>query len=157
MRDLGSPLYGMPLFREIVAAFPGNAEFCVMMDGTWPIAAALLLHGKGVTEVPSASSLKEYNPACVNMLMYWRLLQRAVERRQQVFDFGRSTADGNTYRFKKQWGRRGTAHWQYRVNRGDAGDMRPDHPRYRLAIRLWQRLPLALTRTLGPHIVRGIP
>jgi lipid II:glycine glycyltransferase (peptidoglycan interpeptide bridge formation enzyme) len=130
----------------------------VVKDKEKPIAAALLLHGWGVTDVPTASSLKEYNPSSVNMLMYWHLLQRAVERGQKVFDFGRSTADGNTFKFKKQWGAEPEqAIWQYRVNRGSVGEMRPDNPRFQRAIGIWQKLPLSLTRFLGPRIVRGIP
>jgi len=35
--------------------------------------------------------------------------------------------------------------------------MRPDNPRYQRRIRIWQRLPLWLTRLIGPAIVRGIP
>jgi FemAB-related protein (PEP-CTERM system-associated) len=158
MRDLGSPMYGIELFREILNTFPGSAEICVVRDKDLPVAAALLLHGWGVTEVPTASSLKEYNPSSVNMLMYWHLLQRAAERGQQVFDFGRSTTEGNTFRFKKQWGALpDPAIWQYCVNRGEVSEMRPDNPRYRRAIRIWQQLPLALTRFLGPRIIRGIP
>lgn len=158
MRDLGSPVYGKELFAAILASFPGDAEVCLVRDGTRPVAAALLLHGWGVTEVPSASSLKAYNPSNVNMLMYHHLLRRAVERGQRVFDFGRSTLEGGTFRFKKQWGAvPHPATWQYRVLRGDVGEMRPDHPRYRHAIRLWQRLPVWLTRRAGPLIVRGIP
>lgn len=158
MRDLGSPVFGRELFTEILRAFPFDAELCVVRDGSRPVAAALLLHGRGVTEVPSASSLKDYNPTSVNMLMYWQLLRRAVARGQRVFDFGRSTVDSPTYRFKKQWGAvPRPAVWQYYVRQGSPGEMRPDHPRYRLAIRAWQRLPVILTRWLGPQIVRGIP
>jgi FemAB-related protein (PEP-CTERM system-associated) len=158
MRDLGSPIYGIELFREILTTFPGNAEIVVVGDNRHPVAAALLLHGWGVTEVPTASSLKRYNSTSANMLMYWHLLQRAIKRGQHVFDFGRSTIDGSTYRFKKQWGAESApAIWQYRVNRGEVGEMRPDNPRFQRAIRIWQKLPLALTRLLGPHIVRGIP
>jgi FemAB-related protein (PEP-CTERM system-associated) len=158
MRDLGSPVYGIELFEEILTAFPGNAEICVVKDKEQPIAAALLLHGWGVTEVPSASSLKEYNPTNVNMLMYWHLLQRAIERGQQVFDFGRSTTDGNTFKFKKQWGAEPEAAiWQYRILQGEVGEMRPDSPRFQRAIKIWQKLPLSITRFLGPRIVRGIP
>jgi FemAB-related protein (PEP-CTERM system-associated) len=158
MRDLGTPVYGRGLFRSVLARFPGDAELCVVRDGDKPLAGALLLHGKGVTEVPSASSLREYNHTCANMLLYWNLLDRAIQRGQAVFDFGRSTVDGNTYKFKKQWGARPEpATWQYYVRRGSAGDLRPDNPRYQRFIRLWQRLPVALTRFLGPRIVRGIP
>jgi FemAB-related protein (PEP-CTERM system-associated) len=158
MRDLGSPVFGKELFRAALAAFPGAAEVCLVRDAARPVAAALLLHGWGVTEVPTASALKAYNASNVNMLMYHHLLRRAVERGQRVFDFGRSTTEGGTFKFKKQWGAEPhPATWQYHVLGGDVGDMRPDNPRYRRAIRLWQRLPVGLTRRLGPVLVRGIP
>jgi FemAB-related protein (PEP-CTERM system-associated) len=158
MRDLGSPVFGRGLFAAILATFPGAAEICLVRDGARPVAAALLLHGWGVTEVPTAAALKGYNASSVNMLMYHHLLRRAVERGGRVFDFGRSTTEGGTFRFKKQWGAvPHPATWQYHVLSGEVGDMRPDNPRYRRAIRLWQRLPVGLTRRLGPLIVRVIP
>jgi serine/alanine adding enzyme len=92
------------------------------------------------------------------MLMYWKLLERSIERGQGVFDFGRSSPESNTYRFKKQWGATPfPAEWQHYVRHGTATDMRPDNPRYERLIRIWQRLPVALTRQIGPAIVRGIP
>lgn len=158
MRDLGTPTFGRKLFATIVASFPGAAEFCVLRHGRTPVAAALLLHGAGVTEVPSASTLKAYNPTCANMLLYWHLLERSAERRQEVFDFGRSGEDSSTYRFKKQWGADAfPAEWQYYLRDGAANDMRPDNPKYRRLIAVWQKLPVAFTRCLGPRIVRGIP
>jgi len=158
MRDLGTPAYGRGLFASALEQFPDQAEFCVIRAGDRPVAAALLLHGRGVTEVPSASSLRESNPTCANMLMYWHLVERAVQRGQAVFDFGRSDKDGSTYRFKKQWGARpAPAVWQYHVRAGDIGEMRPGSPRYQRLIRVWRRLPVALTRLIGPPIVRGIP
>jgi FemAB-related protein (PEP-CTERM system-associated) len=158
MRDLGTPVYGRGLFTSVLQQFPQRAEFCVVRYGGRPVAAALLLHGLGVSEVPSASSLREHNLTCANMLMYWHLLERAVQRGQAVFDFGRSSVDGSTFRFKKQWGAEPSpASWQYYVRRGSIAAVRPDNPRYSRMIRLWQRLPVALTRLIGPPIVRGIP
>jgi FemAB-related protein (PEP-CTERM system-associated) len=158
MRDLGTPVYGRGLFRAVLEQFPQEAEVCVVRAGGRAAAAALLLHGRGSTEVPSASSLRQFNAANANMLMYWHLLERAVERGQAVFDFGRSSTDGSTYRFKEQWGARPEpAVWQYYLREGGAGDMRPDNPRYQRFIRWWRRLPVRLTRLIGPMIVRGIP
>lgn len=158
MRDLGTPVYGRELFATVLAAFPGKAELCVVRADDRAVAAALLLHGDGVTEVPTASSLREFNHTCCNMMMYRHLLDRAVDRGQAVFDFGRSTLDGPTYKFKKQWGAEPhPAVWQYYLRTGSVGEMRPDNPRYQRMIRVWQRLPLPVTRYLGPRIVRGIP
>jgi serine/alanine adding enzyme len=158
MRDLGTPVYGRGLFAAALRQFPDDAELCVVGAGGRPVAAALLLHGRGVTEVPSASSLRSHNPTCANMLLYWHLLERAVLRGQASFDFGRSSPDSSTYRFKAQWGAHPEpAAWQYHVRAGGIAEMRPENPRYRRLIRLWQRLPVPLTRWIGPPIVRGIP
>ena len=158
MRDLGTPVYGKRLFRCALRQFPGQAELCVVRADDRAVAAALLLHGEGVTEVPSASALKEFNRTSANMLLYWNLLERALARGQAVFDFGRSTPDSGTFHFKKQWGAQPEpAEWQYYRRSGAVSDVRPDNPRYQRLIRLWQRLPVSLTRLLGPAIVRGIP
>ena len=158
MRDLGTPVYGRGLFRAVLRAFPADAEIAVVWAGDKPIAAALLLHGRGWTEVPTASSLREYNSSCVNMLLYRQLLDRALDRGHRIFDFGRSTLGSPTFKFKEQWGAEPvSATWQYALRGGDIGAMRPDNPRYGRMIRLWQKLPVRVTQYLGPSIVRGIP
>jgi FemAB-related protein (PEP-CTERM system-associated) len=158
MRDLGTPAYGRSLFREILAAFATEAEICVLRLGKQPVAAAILVHGESLTEVPSASSLRQFNSLNANMFMYWRLLCRAVDRGQRQFDFGRSSPGSGTFRFKEQWGARPSPSvWQYHVRRGSAASMRPDNPRFNRLIQIWRRLPVSLTRLVGPSIVRGIP
>ncbi|MBI3461458.1 MAG: FemAB family PEP-CTERM system-associated protein [Planctomycetes bacterium] len=158
MRDLGTPVYSRRLFQQILTVFSREAELCVVRLAGRPVAGALLLHGNGTTEVPSASSLAEYNGTNANMLMYWHLLRRTIERGQRTFDFGRSSEDSGTFRFKKQWGAHPEpATWQHYVRQGQANQMRPDSGKYDRMIRIWQRLPVPLTRQIGPLIARGIP
>jgi FemAB-related protein (PEP-CTERM system-associated) len=158
MRDLGTPVHGRTFFRSVLRQFPERAEFCVVRQGPTPVASALLLHGWHIAEVPSASSLRSHNHTCANMLLYRHLLERAIQSGQSVFDFGRSTPESNTYRFKKQWGAvPRAAEWQYFVRAGSASDMHVGNPRYARFIRIWQKLPIWLTRWIGPIVVRGIP
>jgi len=158
MRDLGTPVYPPGFFAAILDEFAGDAELCVLRWKGKVAAAALLVHGQSVTEVPSASSLRSLNSTGVNMAMYWHLLVRAIERGQQTFDFGRSTEGSGTYKFKAQWGAEPSpAVWQYYVRKGSARAMRPDNGQFGLAIRIWQQLPLWLANAVGPAIVRGIP
>ena len=158
MRDLGTPVYPSKFFAAILDEFGRDAELCVARLKGEPAAAALFIHGQSVTEVPSASSLREFSSTGVNMAMYWHLLCRAIERGQKIFDFGRSTSGSGTYKFKEQWGAKPEpAVWQYHVRRGSAMQMRPDNGKYGPAIRAWQRLPLWLANLIGPTIVRGIP
>ena len=158
MRDLGTPVFGRRLFEAILSEFPETAELCVVRAESRPVAGALLVHGQGTTEVPSASSLRAFGSLNANDWMYWQLMQRAVARGQRTFDFGRTTMDSSTYVFKKKWGSKPVpAFWQYYVRKGSTTEMRIESGRYDRMIRLWQRLPLWLTLRLGPLIVRGIP
>ncbi|MBI1314226.1 FemAB family PEP-CTERM system-associated protein [bacterium] len=158
MRDLGTPPFSRALFAAMLDELPGDAEICVVRCDGRAIASGLLIHGPGVTEVPSASSLREFNGTAANMLLYWHLLSRAIERGQHTFDFGRSSKDSGTYCFKAQWGATEfPAVWQHYVREGSASDMRPNSGKYDLMINTWQKLPVWLTKLIGPSIVRGIP
>ena len=158
MRDLGTPVFSRRLFSSLLREFNGDAEICVVRKENLPIASGLLVHSGGVSEVPSASSLREYNRTNANMLMYWHLLQRSIERGSQVFDFGRSSESSGTYRFKRQWGAEPSpAVWQYYVRSGSPEEMRPDSDGKQRLVKVWQHLPVSLTKWVGPTIVRGIP
>ena len=158
MRDLGSPAFPRKLFAAMLHHLGGDAELCVIdLDGK-PIAAAVLTHCGAITEVPSASSLRSFNHTCANMLLYWHLLRQAISRGARQFDFGRSTIDSGTYRFKKQWRAEPQATgWQQLALHRDARPITADDDRFDLAVRLWRKLPVWLTRLAGPTIVRGIP
>ena len=163
MRDLGTPVYSKNFFRETLRSFANSqgsskAELCVVRLNHQPISGALLVHHARRTEVPSASALRQFNPTNVNMWMYWQLLQRAIEQGSLEFDFGRSTLGAGTYKFKEQWGARPSpAVWQYYVRKGDPAKMRPDSSKNQRLVEIWKKLPVWLTRIIGPSIVRGIP
>lgn len=158
MRDLGTPVYPKRLFENFLSKLPDQVEIgVVQLDGR-TIASCLAMHGNGLSEVPSASSLRAYRSTAANSYMYWHAIERAIRRGQSIFDFGRSTIDGPTFQFKKKWGAQPVpVVWQYYVRKGDVQEMRPDNPKFDLAIGVWKRLPLPVTQVLGPMIVRGIP
>ncbi len=160
MRDLGTPVYGRAFFAALLEHFAGEAELAVVSHAGQPIAGALLVHDDRLrrTQVPSASCLRAFNHTNANMWMYHQLLLRALARGSKTFDFGRSSVDSGTYRFKRQWGAMGSPTvWQYHVLRGSMDAMRPEQQRYQRKIEMWKKLPVWVTRVLGPAIVRGIP
>lgn len=158
MRDLGTPVYPKRLFRSILERFAGEAELAVVDHEGQPIAGAVLVHDQESTQVPSASCLRRFNATNANMWMYHQLLLRAIGRGASGFDFGRSSEGAGTYRFKKQWGAQPhPTVWRYHVRHGDVTSMRPDSPGNRRRVEAWQKLPVWLTRCIGPMIVRGIP
>jgi FemAB-related protein (PEP-CTERM system-associated) len=159
MRDLGTPVYPRQLFSETLRLFPDTAHVYVVHSGTVPVAAGVALRYRDTVLVPWASSLRAYRPQCPNMLLYWTMLEHAVTSGARAFDFGRSSADSGTHHFKLQWGAQATPlHWEYvLLTRKEAPDQGPHNPRFAAAISAWQKLPLWLTRMIGPTIVRNIP
>lgn len=162
MRDLGTPVYPKKLFYAMLSQLGERCEVALVTLESAPIAGAVLVHDRvgdgAITQVPSASCLRQFNHVCANMWMYHQLLERSIGRGATRFDFGRSSEGSGTYRFKKQWGALPEqTPWQVALRRGSLDAARPDDPRNRKRIEQWQKLPVWVTRAIGPAIVRGIP
>jgi FemAB-related protein (PEP-CTERM system-associated) len=159
MRDLGTPVYSRRLFEEVLQAFPDRARILSVKLNGAPVAAGLTYRTGALVEVPWASSIRDYNNLCPNHLLYWGAIEAAVAEGCTTFDFGRSTPDEGTYKFKEQWGASPVPlHWEYRLlHDGGLPDQSPKNPRFRMMIEMWKRCPVWLTNAIGPHIVRSIP
>lgn len=158
MRDLGTPVLPRRLFESLVRTFAGEAVVCVVRKGDEPVAAGFGFHWRDEFELTWASSLREYNPIAPNMLLYWRLMEHAIARGATTFNFGRCTPGGGTHAFKLQWG--GVDEplpWAAWSPDGSFATPNPDEGKFALAVRAWQRLPLGVSRLLGPPLARRIP
>ena len=159
MRDLGTPVYSKKLFESIFEIFPENTKICVVYWEGKPVSTGFLMHYKDRLEIPWASTVRYANRISVNMYLYWQILSYAIETGFKQFDFGRSTVDAGTYKFKKQWGAQPQqCYWYHYVPKGkDLPDLSPDNESFGLAIKVWQKLPIPITKIIGPHIVKAIP
>jgi len=159
MRDLGTPVFPKDLFRKMCDSFPDATRIFVVRLNGKACAAGITYGFRDRLEIPSASSLREYNRASVNMLLYWTVLQYAIRAGYRVFDFGRTTRDSGPYKFKKQWGAQPVQLiWHYVMKEGgELPQLNPDNPKYRLAINVWRKLPLPIANWIGPHLVKRLP
>ncbi|MCH7490997.1 MAG: FemAB family PEP-CTERM system-associated protein [Gemmatimonadetes bacterium] len=158
MRDLGTPVQSLDLFKAIAAQFPDDAVFgCAYLSGR-PVAAGCGFTWDSEFEMTWASSLQEYNKIAPNMLLYWSFMERAIENGLTTFNFGRCTPESSTHRFKRQWGSRDVPlYWYQHGARSARSTPSPDDARYAWGPRIWKHIPLRLANTLGPAIVRYIP
>lgn len=159
MRDLGTPVYGRNFFQNILETFPEATRIISVMLGDKTIASGLLTWFRDTLEVPWASSISDHRDKCPNNLLYWEAIRFAIGIGAAKFDFGRSTPGEGTFRFKKQWGAEPVQlYWQYLLKDGESiPELNTKNSKYELAIKVWQRLPLAVTNILGPRIVKSIP
>jgi FemAB-related protein (PEP-CTERM system-associated) len=159
MRDLGTPVYAKQFFAEILNAFQRDAKLIVVRLAGNPVAAGFVYGFRQMLEVPWAASDKRSARFAPNMFLYGAILKYACEQGYRTFDFGRSSKDSGTYRFKEQWGAKPVQlNWYYWTREGDSlPQLNPQNPKYQLAIRLWQQLPVSVTTILGPKIVKYLP
>ena len=159
MRNLGTPIHKKSFFKNILDHFPGDTWICNVYHKGMAVASGFLTGFKNRMEIPWAGAIKRYNRLSPNMLLYWSSLEFACNKGFAVFDFGRSTKGEGTYHFKQQWGAAPIQlNWHYWVkNNGPIPDISPRNKKYRLAIQLWKKLPVPVTKILGPPIVRNIP
>jgi FemAB-related protein (PEP-CTERM system-associated) len=159
MRDLGTPVYSKRLFEAVFQVFPDRATMHVIRLEGRPVAAGITYRTARMTQLPWASSIRDYNALCPNTLLYWDAIQYAEREGCAVFDMGRSTPNEGTFKFKRQWGAEPLPlHWEYQLKPEQSlPNVSPANPKFQLAIALWQRLPLGLTLRMGPMIVRAIP
>lgn len=159
MHEVGTPVYSRQFFDVAYDALRDfTAVLTVRMRGVVHAAAILVRHGTTI-EVPWAAASPEAKRASVNMRMYWELLRHSVAAEATAFDFGRSTVDSGTYRFKAQWGAKPRQlHWHYWLPAGaPIPTLNQSNPKYARAAALWRRMPLWCANALGPHIVRHLP
>ena len=159
MRDLGTPVYRKDFFVEILRAFPKETKVAVVYLEEKPVAAGFVVGFRTTLEIPWASSDRRYARIAPNMLLYGSVLRYACEQGYRVFDFGRSTKDSGTYRFKQQWGAQPVKlEWSYWLRDGQPlPELNPQNPKFTFAIETWKRLPLPLTTLIGPRISKYLP
>ncbi|MCD6303510.1 MAG: FemAB family PEP-CTERM system-associated protein [Planctomycetes bacterium] len=159
MHQLGTPCYGRALFEEILRTFPDNSRiFLARCDGRTVGARLVLRFGTFLESVWGVTRI-EYNRYSVNHFLYWAVFEHYCRRGAEWFDFGSSTRDSPHHKFKKQWGcQQVDLNIQYWLPEGRRLKvLSPASPKYRRKVAIWKKLPLRLTRLLGPVISRQLP
>lgn len=162
MHRLGSPVHSLDWFLKLQQAYETQMRIGLVRLEEQVVGAGIVLVSGTRASIPWASTLAEYNHLAPNMLLYWSLLADVTDQGCREFDFGRSTPDEGTYRFKKQWGAQ--PHELQWPSLDLQGDTLPEPEessarslRLRTAIEtMWQRLPLAVANRLGPMLRKYI-
>ena len=159
MHELGTPVYSRRFFELALKAFGDLARVLVVRAGGEVQAVSIVVRHGDRLEVPWAAATPAAKRNAMNMRLYWEMLRFAVESQAARFDFGRSSLDSGTYKFKAQWGAQPVQlHWHYWLPAGAAvPQLNHSNPKYELATTLWKRMPLWCANLLGPLIARNLP
>lgn len=159
LKRLGTPTFPTRYYRSLLKWFRGSIDIReVFLDGK-PVAAVLTLYYQDrVIPYYGAADVK-HNADKATTFMCYDLMRWAARNGFHTFDFGRSKIGSGSGTFKSHWGfPECPLHYEVLLLKGRVvPDITPKNPRYQLPIRIWRMLPLAVTRFLGPFIVKQIP
>lgn len=160
MRDLGSPTHSRAWFAAILRNYGKNAGLGIVKYEDKVVGGGLILAVADRVSIPWASTLRSYNRLAPNMLLYWNVLKYSADAGYTTFDFGRSSLEEGTYRFKKQWGAQPQPLLWYsntapQTHATDSASPTTKGKRELLA-ETWAKLPLPLANFLGPNIRKYI-
>jgi FemAB-related protein (PEP-CTERM system-associated) len=166
MRKLGSPVHSKKWFECLFNNYAQQSILSVVYSDKVPVGAGIVLRTANKVAIPWASTVAEYNKLAPNMMLYWSLLEHVSNLGCTEFDFGRSTYDEGTYKFKRQWGAEPVPlDWSDLVQNlapnqttTDITNTGSDNVNQIKALveKTWSKLPLGVTTRLGPKIRKHI-
>lgn len=159
VRNLGTPVFSYRLFENCLNFLQEDADLLLIYHQEKPVAGVLSFYYRDTVLPYYGGALPEEKAPSPNNYMYWHLMREAGARGFSWFDFGRSKSETGAYNFKRHMGfEPAPLHYQYYLTNGVAiPNNNPTNPKFRLAIETWRRLPLALTKMLGPKLVKAFP
>ncbi len=155
---LGTPVFSKRYFGILKEVFGADCEVMTVTHDGRLVASVLSFYFRDEVLPYYGGGTASARDVAGNDFMYWDLMRRACERGIRVFDFGRSKRGTGSFDFKKNWGfEPQPLHYEYLLIKGKhVSEHNPLNPKYRLFIKLWQRLPLPLANLIGPHIVKSL-
>jgi len=158
-RSLGTPFYARSYFEAILKALPEHTSIFVCSQGATPVAVAFNGYFNGMVEGLWAGGTELSRPLQANYVLYWEMMRDACVRGCTRYHLGRSTAESGAEDFKKKWNATSSQlYWYFhRPRGGEMPQLNVDNPKYKLAIQMWRKLPLWVTRMIGPPLARSIP
>ena len=155
---LGSPVFPRRLFHSIAREFGKDCSLLTVWKDDVPVAGVLTLLYEDRVLPYYGGARQDAMSYAVNDFMYWELLCQASRDGYGTFDFGRSREGTGAYHFKRHWGLEPVPlPYQYILEGGHMPDLSPSNARMHLAVSAWKRLPLPVTKLVGPMLTRYLP
>jgi FemAB-related protein (PEP-CTERM system-associated) len=158
VRNLGTPVLPKAHFHAIRAEFGDDVDVIAVRHQDNVVAAVMNYYFRDQVLPFYGGGTSVARDLGANDFMYWEVMRRAVERGCRVFDFGRSKVDTGSFRFKKHWGfePEPLSYEYFLVRSAGMPDLNPNNPKYSLFINAWKRLPIGVSRAIGPWLARGL-
>jgi len=158
LRNLGTPVFSRRYMRLLFEAFADQCDVLTVMHGQDAVASVMSFYFRDEVLPYYGGGTAAARALAANDFMYWQVMERARERGARVFDFGRSKRGTGSFDFKCNWGfePEPLCYEYFLVRAREVPNLSPTNAKFSRLIDVWRRLPLPLTRMLGPPIARNL-
>lgn len=159
LRRLGTPAFPRSLFENLIREYSDQIDLTLVYSGNEPVAGGMSFFFRDSVQPYYIGSKLEAKAVAGNNFLWWELIKLAASTGHTTFDFGRSKVGSGNYDFKKKWNPRiEPLDYQVRLfNRKEIPNFSPANPKFEFATNVWKKLPLGVTRLVGPRVVRWFP
>lgn len=158
VRNLGTPVFSKKYFQVLNDVFADKSDVLLVKKDNKIVSGVMSFYFRDEVLPYYGGSISQARSVKANDFMYWELMRLSCERGIKIFDYGRSKKGTGSYSFKRNWGfEPQPLHYEYHmVKSQDIPDINPLNPKYRLFINVWKKMPLFLTKIVGPPIVKNL-
>jgi len=157
-RNLGTPFFSLKYLETIKEEFGRKCEILTVRHQGKLLSSVMSFRFRNEVLPYYGGGGIEARKIGANDFMYWKVMENACTNGVQIFDFGRSLKGTGAYNFKRYWGfEPEPLSYEYLlVKSNSVPQLDPSNQRYKLLINIWSKLPLQVTRVLGPPIARRL-
>ncbi len=158
VRNLGTPVLSKSYYQALLDTFADKCSILTVLNDGVPVSSVMNFYYKDQVLPFYGGGTAGARVCKANDFMYWELMRLSVEQNIKVFDFGRSKNGAGSFRFKKHWGfEPEPLNYKFRlINSQEIPNLSPVNPKYQLAVNVWKKLPLPISRFIGPIVAKNL-
>jgi len=149
MHKHGTPVLGKRLFYLLAEEFADEIIFFNLYENTQLAATMCIMLDEKIAWYPWGGVKSSHAKRLAGYKIYWDVLQYICNNTdKKVFDFGRSSYGGSTYKFKSQFG---AAPVKIDILTSQQSDI---YSKYSFASQVWKKLPIRVVDFIGPKLCK---
>lgn len=158
-KNLGSPIFPKAFFCQLLKSCGENAGILTIYYNSIPVSSVIFFSFRNILIPYFSGADNKYNYTNMNNVMYYELMKYAIKEGYKHFDFGRSRKDTGSGKFKKNMGFEAKPlHFYFYMHKQEnIPNISPSNRKFQLIMNTWSKLPLFMTKFLGPKLIKLFP
>ncbi|MFW5804134.1 MAG: GNAT family N-acetyltransferase [bacterium] len=155
MKRMGTPQYPESFFKNMYSIIGDNCQTWAIKHKGSIIGVSIMLFYKKTAYNYLTMTKPEFTKSKPNDYLIWKTIEKSAELGYTTYDFGRSTKNTGAYNYKLKWKAK-PVDLEYKILYQNK-TVSTKVPQPGILSKIWSKLPLSVTRALGPIIRKYVP